>query len=55
MSFTLFTALILLIGGILRLVLVRLGKLPEGVGYQKYVPYAFIAISALLFVIAWFD
>ena len=55
MDFTLIVALVLIASGAFRVVLIRSGKLPEGLGVQKYFPYAFIAIGVLMFVAALID
>lgn len=55
MDFTIVVALVLIAAGVFRLFLVRTGKKPEDVGYQRYFPYAFIVMGALLFILGLMD
>lgn len=47
--------LVLIMSGLFRLFLVRSGKLPTVFGFQRYIPYLFLAVGAAIFVLALVD
>lgn len=55
MDFGIIVALMMVAAGVFRLVLMRSGKVPLAFGYQRYFPYVFIGVGALLFFLALTD
>ncbi len=55
MGFGIVVALMMVAAGVFRLVLMRSGKVPIAFGYQRYFPYVFIGVGALLFILALTD
>ncbi|MBA3377485.1 MAG: hypothetical protein H0T93_01240 [Chloroflexia bacterium] len=55
MDFGIVVALMMVAAGVFRLVLMRSGKVPIAFGYQRYFPYVFIGVGALLFILALTD
>lgn len=55
MDFGIVVALVMVAAGVFRLVLMRSGKVPIAYGYQRYLPYVFMGVGALLFILALTD
>jgi len=55
MDFGMVVALLMIAAGVFRLVLMRSGKVPAVFGYQRYIPYVFMGVGAVLFILALTD
>jgi len=55
MDFGIVVALIMIAAGVFRLVLTRSGKVPVIFGYQRYIPFVFMGVGALLLIVALVD